>query len=54
MHLFLFRNLLCDLFLLPFYRNGKREERWEGSQGEDSWSVVHKEQTVVVNSNAFK
>ena len=30
MRLFSFRKLFCDLFLLGFFRNSKREERWDG------------------------
>ena len=33
----------CDLFLLfLLLRNGKREEKWEGEQGEDARSMITK------------
>ena len=55
--------LFCDLFLLLFFNcflEIVREKR--GRRGEDAWSVgyetwncvVHKEQRIIINSNASK
>ena len=63
MCLFSFGKLFCDLFLLLFFNcflEIVREKR--GRQGEDAWSVgyetwncvVHKEQRIIINSNASK
>ena len=57
------RKIFCDLFLLPFFYcflEVVREKR--GRQGEDALSVgyetwncaVHKEQRIILNSNASK
>ena len=63
MRLFSFRKLFCDLFvLLFFYRFLEVVREKRGRQGEDAWSVeyetwncvVHKEQRIIINSNASK
>ena len=65
MRLFSFRKLFCNLFLLffgLFFRNGKREETWEGRlrgrcrcvQHDSIELFVHKELRIIINSNASK
>ena len=63
MHLFSLRKLFCDLFLLLFFYcflEVVREKRGRQAEGKDAWSVgyetwncvVHKEQRIIINSNA--
>ena len=43
-------------FFVMAFRNGKREERWEGKPREDAWSTffVHIKLRIVINLNASK
>ena len=62
MRLFSFGKVFCDLFLVPFFVFLEVVREEGGRQGEDAWSVgyetwncvVHKEQRIIINSNASK